>query len=108
MMIDKEQWSTLPADVKGGPGDSAQASCFALPPASMQSFTLRPLIQAMVEVMQPDVRGHANAVGGMEKGRPEAAKLAWTMPEVTKSNGTMVDPACGQKCINLLIIKRKK
>jgi len=37
-MIEKEKWSTLPADVKDGAG---------------QYFTPCPLIQAMVEVMQP-------------------------------------------------------
>jgi type I restriction enzyme M protein len=41
-------------DTKSGAGQySARASCFALPPPSMESFTPRPLIQAMVDVMAP-------------------------------------------------------
>ena len=98
-MIEKEQWSTLPADVKGaiyegllernaqdvkgGAGQySARASCFALPPVSMQSFTPRPLIQAMVEVMQPkpDEHGCTNVAGGRTPGA---------------TADTVADPACG-------------
>jgi len=54
-------------DVKGGAG---------------QYFTPRPLIQAMVEVMQPAVQGWTNVAGGRT-------------PGATKPTDTVADPACG-------------
>lgn len=54
-------------DVKGGAG---------------QYFIPRPLIQAMVEVMQPDVQGCTNVAEGRT-------------PGATKPADTVADPACG-------------
>lgn len=65
-MIDKEQWSTLPADVKGDIYEGLlERNAQDVKGGAGQYFTPRPLIQAMVEVMQP-------------------------MP-----NNTVADPACG-------------
>jgi type I restriction enzyme M protein len=54
-------------DVKGGAG---------------QYFTQRPLIQAMVEVMQPAVQGRTNVAGGRT-------------PGATNPGYVVADPACG-------------
>lgn len=65
-MIDKEQWSTLPADVKGDIYEGLlERNAQDVKGGAGQYFTPRPLIQAMVEVMQP------------------------------KPTDTMTDPACG-------------
>lgn len=53
-MIDKEQWSTLPADVKGDIYEGLlERNAQDVKGGAGQYFTPRPLIQAMVEVMQP-------------------------------------------------------
>ena len=53
-MIDKEQWSTLPADVKGEIYEGLlERNAQDVKGGAGQYFTPRPLIQAMVEVMQP-------------------------------------------------------
>ena len=65
-MIEKEQWSTLPADVKGDIYEGLlERNAQDVKGGAGQYFTPRPLIQAMVEVMQP------------------------------KSTDTVTDPACG-------------
>lgn len=56
-MIDKEQWSTLPADVKGEIYEGLlERNAQDVKGGAGQYFTPRPLIQAMVEVMQPKPR----------------------------------------------------
>ncbi|MEW8467458.1 MAG: type I restriction-modification system subunit M N-terminal domain-containing protein, partial [Candidatus Thiodiazotropha sp.] len=53
-MIDKEQWSTLPADVKGDIYEGLlERNAQDVKGGAGQYFTPRPLIQAMVVVMQP-------------------------------------------------------
>jgi len=53
-MIDKEQWSTLPADVKGEIYEGLlERNAQDVKGGAGQYFTPRPLIEAMVEVMQP-------------------------------------------------------
>jgi len=53
-MIDKEQWSTLPADVKGEIYEGLlERNAQDVKGGAGQYFTPRPLIKAMVEVMQP-------------------------------------------------------
>lgn len=53
-MIDKEQWSTLPADVKGDIYEGLlERNAQDVKGGAGQYFTPRPLIQTMVEVMQP-------------------------------------------------------
>jgi type I restriction enzyme M protein len=53
-MIDKEQWSSLPADVKGDIYEGLlERNAQDVKGGAGQYFTPRPLIQAMVEVMQP-------------------------------------------------------
>ena len=53
-MIEKEQWSTLPADVKGDIYEGLlERNAQDVKGGAGQYFTPRPLIQAMVEVMQP-------------------------------------------------------
>ena len=53
-MIGKEQWSTLPADVKGEIYEGLlERNAQDVKGGAGQYFTPRPLIQAMVEVMQP-------------------------------------------------------
>jgi type I restriction enzyme M protein len=53
-MIDKEQWSTLPADVKGDIYEGLlERNAQDVKGGAGQYFTPRPLIQAVVEVMQP-------------------------------------------------------
>ena len=65
-MIEKEQWSTLPADVKGEIYEGLlERNAQDVKGGAGQYFTPRPLIQAMVEVMQP------------------------------KATDTVADPACG-------------
>jgi len=135
-MIDKEQWSTLPADVKGdiyeglleaapaipgshgtrtsmfiahaqGGGEtggreaglghvkggagqySARASCFALPPASMQSFTPRPLIDSD--------HPWSSAFGRAARAQFRSRRNCQAMVEVMqpKPTDTVADPACG-------------
>jgi len=54
-MIEKEQWSTLPADVKGDIYEGLlERNAQDVKGGAGQYFTPRPLIQAMVEVMQPE------------------------------------------------------
>jgi len=82
-MIDKEQWSTLPADVKGDIYEGLlERNAQDVKGGAGQYFTPRPLIQAMVEVMQPAVQGWTNVAGGRK-------------PVATKSDFTVADPACG-------------
>jgi type I restriction enzyme M protein len=51
-MIDKEQWSTLPADVKGDIYEGLlERNAQDVKGGAGQYFTPRPLIRAMVEVM---------------------------------------------------------
>jgi type I restriction enzyme M protein len=65
-MIEKEKWSTLPADVKGEIYEGLlERNAQDVKGGAGQYFTPRPLIQAMVEVMQP------------------------------KATDTVADPACG-------------
>lgn len=53
-MIDKEQWSTLPADVKGEIYEGLlERNAQDVKGGAGQYFTPRPLIQAIVDVMQP-------------------------------------------------------
>ncbi len=53
-MIEKEQWSTLPADVKGDIYEGLlERNAQDVKGGAGQYFTPRPLIQAIVEVMQP-------------------------------------------------------
>jgi type I restriction enzyme M protein len=53
-MIEKEQWSTLPVDVKGEIYEGLlERNAQDVKGGAGQYFTPRPLIQAMVEVMQP-------------------------------------------------------
>jgi len=53
-LIDKEQWSTLPADVKGEIYEGLlERNAQDVKGGAGQYFTPRPLIQAIVEVMQP-------------------------------------------------------
>ena len=53
-MIEKEQWSTLPADVKGEIYEGLlERNAQDVKGGAGQYFTPRPLIEAMVEVMQP-------------------------------------------------------
>lgn len=53
-MIDKEQWSTLPSDVKGEIYEGLlERNAQDVKGGAGQYFTPRPLIQAIVEVMQP-------------------------------------------------------
>ncbi len=55
-MIDKEKWSTLPADVKGEIYEGLlERNAQDVKGGAGQYFTPRPLIKAMVEVMQPRV-----------------------------------------------------
>ena len=55
-MIEKEAWSTLPVDVKGEIYEGLlERNAQDVKGGAGQYFTPRPLIQAMVEVMQPDV-----------------------------------------------------
>jgi N-6 DNA Methylase len=82
-MIDKEQWSTLPADVKGDIYEGLlERNAQDVKGGAGQYFTPRPLIQAMVEVMQPAVQGRTNVAGGR-------------MPGATNSGYVVADPACG-------------
>jgi len=65
-LIEKEQWSTLPVDVKGEIYEGLlERNAQDVKGGAGQYFTPRPLIQAMVEVMQP------------------------------KATDTVADPACG-------------
>lgn len=65
-MIEKEKWTTLPADVKGEIYEGLlERNAQDVKGGAGQYFTPRPLIQAMVEVMQP------------------------------KATDTVADPACG-------------
>ena len=65
-LIEKEQWSTLPADVKGEIYEGLlERNAQDVKGGAGQYFTPRPLIEAMVEVMQP------------------------------KASDTVSDPACG-------------
>ena len=53
-LIDKEQWATLPADVKGDIYEGLlERNAQDVKGGAGQYFTPRPLIQAIVEVMQP-------------------------------------------------------
>ncbi len=52
-MIHKEEWSTLPVDVKGAIYEGLLERSAQGEKGAGQYFTPRPLIQAMVEVMQP-------------------------------------------------------
>lgn len=53
-LIDKEQWSTLPADVKGEIYEGLlERNAQDVKGGAGQYFTPRPLIEAIVEVMQP-------------------------------------------------------
>lgn len=53
-MIEKEQWSTLPADVKGDIYEGLlERNAQDVKGGAGQYFTPRPLIEAIVEVMQP-------------------------------------------------------
>ncbi|MBI3187271.1 MAG: SAM-dependent DNA methyltransferase [Gammaproteobacteria bacterium] len=53
-MIEKEQWSTLPADVKGEIYEGLlERNAQDVKGGAGQYFTPRPLIQAIVDVMQP-------------------------------------------------------
>jgi len=53
-MIEKEKWSTLPADVKGEIYEGLlERNAQDVKGGAGQYFTPRPLIEAMVEVMQP-------------------------------------------------------
>jgi len=53
-LIEKEKWSTLPADVKGEIYEGLlERNAQDVKGGAGQYFTPRPLIQAMVEVMQP-------------------------------------------------------
>ena len=53
-MIDRESWSTLPADVKGDIYEGLlERNAQDVKGGAGQYFTPRPLIQAIVEVMQP-------------------------------------------------------
>lgn len=55
-MIEKEAWSTLPVDVKGEIYEGLlERNAQDVKGGAGQYFTPRPLIEAMVEVMQPDV-----------------------------------------------------
>jgi type I restriction enzyme M protein len=55
-MIEKEAWSTLPVDVKGEIYEGLlERNAQDVKGGAGQYFTPRPLIQAMVDVMQPDV-----------------------------------------------------
>ncbi len=55
-MIEKEAWSTLPVDVKGEIYEGLlERNAQDVKGGAGQYFTPRPLIQAMVEVMQPNV-----------------------------------------------------
>ncbi|GJM05335.1 MAG: DNA methyltransferase [marine bacterium B5-7] len=55
-MIEKEAWSTLPVDVKGEIYEGLlERNAQDVKGGAGQYFTPRPLIQAMVDVMQPEV-----------------------------------------------------
>jgi type I restriction enzyme M protein len=55
-MIEKEAWSTLPVDVKGEIYEGLlERNAQDVKGGAGQYFTPRPLIQAMVDVMQPDI-----------------------------------------------------
>lgn len=55
-LIEKEAWSTLPVDVKGEIYEGLlERNAQDVKGGAGQYFTPRPLIQAMVEVMQPDI-----------------------------------------------------
>ena len=55
-MIEKEAWSTLPVDVKGEIYEGLlERNAQDVKGGAGQYFTPRPLIQAMVEVMQPNI-----------------------------------------------------
>ncbi|MCW8889925.1 MAG: type I restriction-modification system subunit M [Sedimenticola sp.] len=55
-MIEKEAWSTLPVDVKGEIYEGLlERNAQDVKGGAGQYFTPRPLIEAMVEVMKPDV-----------------------------------------------------
>ena len=82
-MIDKEKWSTLSVDVKGQIYEELlERNAQDVKGGAGQYFTPRPLIQAMVEVMQPAVQGWTNVAGGRT-------------PRATKDGFTVADPACG-------------
>lgn len=82
-MIDKEQWSTLPADVKGEIYEGLlERNAQDVKGGAGQYFTPRPLIEAIVEVMQPDIQGRINVAGGRK-------------PGATKPGYVVADPACG-------------
>lgn len=56
LMIDKEAWSELPVDVKGEIYEGLlERNAQDVKGGAGQYFTPRPLIEAIVEVMQPDV-----------------------------------------------------
>ena len=68
-MIDKEKWATLPADVKGEIYEGLlERNAQDVKGGAGQYFTPRPLIEAMVEVMQPKamdvVADPASGTGG--------------------------------------------
>lgn len=57
-MVDEEDWSALDVDVKGAAFEGLlEKSASEGKKGAGQYFTPRPLIQAIVEVMQPDPRG---------------------------------------------------
>src|SRR5258707_3548809 len=70
-LIDKEEWSSLDTDVKGDAYEGLlQKNAEDVKGGAGQYFTPRPLIQAIVEVMQPK-------------------------PGTEKSPFVLCDPACG-------------
>ncbi len=68
-MIEKEHWFALPADVKGEIYEGLlERNAQDVKVGAGQYFTTRPLIQVMVEVMQPkptDTVAPACGIGGL-------------------------------------------
>jgi type I restriction enzyme M protein len=77
-------------DTKSGAGQySARASCFALPPASMQSFTPRPLIDSD----HPWSSACGRAARAQFRPRRNCQAIVDVM--APKPGETVSDPACG-------------
>ena len=98
-LIDRESWLTLDADVKGDAYEGLlEKNAEDVKSGAGQYFTPRPLIRAIVEVMQPGA-GDADLRPGLRHRRlpPRGARVrsrATTLPRPRRRSGTCASTRC--------------
>ena len=98
-LIDKEQWTTLDADVKGDAYEGLlEKNAQDTKGGAGQYFTPRPLIRAIVDVMQPEPKeticDPACGTGGLPAGGPRLRRRPTTRTSTATRRSTSSTTLC--------------